>query len=212
MGMNLSQKKLAKTVGYVIGIILFSLVVIGVTYAFYRWTSDNINISGESQCFDIVYTKGPVISNESVILFDESKIISDNKITVKSGMALTGFTAGINSGCDTAGSLTVTLNVDNLDSAFISGNSVGAFKYVVASYDPSIYSSISSSNMVDNSFDIIERGNVTSNSIQLLIDKLSNSVKGYLVIFYVDGDMAFNDAGESTFSGTISAVADQIQE
>lgn len=46
--------------------------------------------------------------------------------------------------------------------------------------------------------------------ISLVAEDLSNTQKGYLIIFYVDGDMAQNDAGDSEFSGAIEAIATQI--
>lgn len=208
--MNLRK---AKILGTILGVVLFVLAIAGITYAWYTWESGKIKISGTSECFTINYTKGQIINNESVILFDESKIITNNQITIKSGMAITDVTASIDSDCSIAGNLAITLDISVLNEAYISGNSIGAFKYVVASYDPSIYTDITVAALSGSSFNIIESGSITSTQpITLVNQELSTSETGYLVIFYVDGDLANNDAGESTFSGTIKGVATQIVE
>lgn len=203
---------MAKIMGIVIGIFLFAILMIGVTYAWFTWSSSNINITGSSNCFNIDYTKGPTINNESVVLFDESQIISNNQITIKEGMALTGVSAAINSNCTISGNLAINLNVTAINNAYISGNSVGAFKYVVASYDPSTYSTITTSALNGKKFTILKTGSINStSSIVLVNEALSNTKKGYLVIFYVDGNLVNNDAAESIFSATIDAVANQIE-
>ena len=210
--MNLNWEKKAKTLGLIIGIVLFTLLVAGVTYAVFTWISENTDIAGNTECFKVDYTKGSIIDNESVILFDESIIINNNTITVKNGMALTGFTAGLNSGCSIAGNLKVTLDINNIHTAYTTGNSVGAFKYVVAEYSPSTYQTISIGALSGKTFNIKKTGSITStDTITLVEEEISNTTKGYLIIFYVDGDLAQNDAGESTFSAVVTAEAQQTE-
>lgn len=210
MIMNSSKK--VKLVGTILGILMFILLTTGITYAWFTWQSNKITISGTSECFIINYTKGKTLSNESAILFDESTIITNNQITVKEGMALTDVTASIDSNCDVLGNLTLNLTVSNLNSAFTdSGNSTGAFKYVLASYDPSSYDDITASALSGVVFDIIKTDSITStDTITLVSEQLSTTKKGYLLIFYVDGDLANDDAQNSTFSATIEAVARQV--
>ena len=45
-----------------VGIIIF--LVVGITYAWYTWTSENINYQGSSDCFDILFTKGENIGSD----------------------------------------------------------------------------------------------------------------------------------------------------
>lgn len=209
----MNQNKKVKLVGTIVGILLFIILIAGVTYAAFVWRSENINISGTSECFTINYVPGPTINNESVILFDESSIISNNTITVKNGMAVTGMAIGIDSRCSVSGIITVNLKPDNLNPAFTSsGQSTGAFKYAIASYDPSVYSTISVSALANKTFNIIKSGSITDTSqITLLNEELSNVSNGYLIIFYVDGDLAMNDAQDSTFSATITGIATQTE-
>lgn len=215
--MKLNSNKIAKIMGIIIGVILFSLLTTALTYAWFTWTSRNIEISGITECFTINHTKGQniaqaAIDDTGVILFDESTIISDEKITIKNGMVITNVTASIDSSCTISGDLTITLNIESLNTAYISGNSIGAFKYVVASYDPNEYTDadITISNLNGKSFDIIANESITSTSpITLVNEEVSTTTKGYLIIFYVDGDLANNDASDSIFKATISATAKQ---
>ena len=59
--------------------------------------SSNIIILGTTDCYTINYIKSinitQTINDNGITLFDEIKIISDNKITIKNGMALTYVTA-----------------------------------------------------------------------------------------------------------------------
>jgi len=199
-----------KIIGSLVGIILFICLIAGISYAWITWRSSNIGISGSSECFTINYTKGQTITDQSVILFDESTIINNNKVTIKNGMAITDVAAYIDSSCNIPANLEILLNVTELNPAYITGNSVGAFKYVIASYDPSIYSDITTTVLNGQSFNIIKNDSVmNTGEISLITEELSNTEKGYLLIFYVDGDLAMNDAQNTTFTATITGVATQ---
>lgn len=209
----MNQNKKIKLIGTVVGIVLFIILIAGITYAAFVWRSENINISGSSECFTINYVPGPMITNANVILFSERKIISNNTITIKNGMAVTGMSVGIDSGCAVSGKVTINLKPTTLNPAFTSsGQSTGAFKYVIASYDPNVYPTISVNTLLNNSFDIIEKGSITDTSRMILMEKdLSTTSQGYLLIFYVDGNLAQNDAQDSTFSAILDGVATQTE-
>ena len=208
--MNTDKK--VKLIGTIVGVLLFLLVIAGITYAWFTWRSSNINISGTTECFNIHYTNGQTLTDASTILLDESTIINNNKITIKNGMAITDVTAYIDSSCNIPANLEITLTINELSDAFISGNSIGAFKYVLASYDPSTYSDITTSALNGLQFDIIKNESITKvGDITLVDEALSTTEKGYLLIFYVDGDLAMNDAQNSLFSATITGVATQVE-
>ncbi|UKI26618.1 MAG: hypothetical protein L6V91_07580 [Bacilli bacterium] len=129
-------------------------------------------------------------------------------------MVITNVTAKIKSTCSISGYMTLNLNVTNLSSAFTSsGNSTGALKYVLASYDPSTYSTISTTALYGKDFDIIDTGSITSTgTIKLVEENLSKTeTKAYLIIFYIDGDMANNDAGSNStnFKSNLEAIVTQ---
>ena len=211
--MDKVDKKI-KTYGIILGVILFVLLIAGFTYANLAWNSKSIVISGKSNCLEVESVKGSNITGGNLLLQDESSIISNNQITIKNGMVITNVTAKIKSTCSLDGYMTLNLNVTNLSSAFTSsGNSTGALKYVLASYNPTIYSTVSTTALNGKSFDIVNTGSITSTgTIKLREEYLSKTqIKPYLVIFYIDGDMANNDAGSNStnFKSNLEAIVTQ---
>lgn len=206
--------KKAKLIGAIIGVILFSILITGLTYAWYTWRSSDIIISGTTKCFKINYVTGKVLNNESAILFDESAIINENQITIKSGMALTSLTAALDTSCGFTSDITINLTVNSLDEAFTEiGESTGALKYVFIEYDPTVYTDITTEALNGTVFDIAKTGSVTqTGSITLGNDSLLTTDKGYMLLFYVDGDLALDDAQDATFSASIGIDATQTVE
>ena len=207
--MDINRK--IKISGLIIGIILFIVLISGFSYAYYSSVAtDTSSVKGTAGCFVVDHVKGNDVTG-NVILFDENKIITNNNITVKDGMQLTYVTAGINNACTIDGYMIMKMNVKTLNSAFITGESKGAFKYAIAKYSPTTYTSPSISTLKNKSFEIIETASITSTGEQKILTKqLPHSTKdGYLIIFYIDGDKAFNDAGNTSFSATITAEASQ---
>ena len=208
----MNNGKKVKLIGAIVGILLFVVCIAGVTYAWITWSSDNTRLSGKSGCFpDINYTKGDTLSADNVLLFDEDSIINNNTFLMKSGMTYLDVTASVNGGCNTRVALELEVNVTELSSAFVSGDSVGAFKYALLSYDPSTITDLSE--LVGKSLEIIDNNSITNNGIvKVAGNRLTTETKGYLLVFYVDGDLAFNDAQHSTFSATITGKAVQIEK
>ena len=207
--MDINRK--IKIFGLIIGILLFIVLISGFSYAYYSSVAtDTSSVKGTAGCFVVDHVKGNNVTG-NVILFDENKIITNNNITVKDGMQLTYVTAGINNACTIDGYMIMKMNVKTLNSAFITGESKGAFKYAIAKYSPTTYTSPSISTLKNKSFKIIKTASITSTGEQTILTKqLPHSTKdGYLIIFYIDGDKAFNDAGNTSFSATITAEASQ---
>ena len=203
-----------KTYGLIIGIVLFIALLAGLSYAYYELYTENKNaVSGTVGCFAVDYAKGNNI-NGDLILFDESKIINNNNITIKEGMQLTYVNAKIKEECTIDGYLNINLNVRTLKEGFISGNSIGALKYVIAKYSPNTYTNPTISTLKDQTFEITKSGSITSKGeLTILSENLSHTTtNGYLIIFYIDGSLASNDIAsntESNFSATVSAIANQ---
>ena len=211
--MDKVDKKI-KTYGIILGVILFVLLIAGFTYANLAWNSKSIVISGKSNCLEVESVKGSNITGGNLLLQDETSIISNNQITIKNGMVITNVTAKIKSTCSISGYMTLNLNVTNLSNAFTSsGNSTGALKYVIASYDPSTYSTISTTALNGKTFDIVKNDSITSTgTIKLREENLSKTeTKAYLVIFYIDGNLASNDAGSNStnFKSNLEAIVTQ---
>lgn len=208
------ENKKIKIYGVVLGVILFILLVSGLTYAILNWRSSNITIAGNSECLEVDSVKGSNITGSDLLLLDESEIINNNRITITSGMVVTNITAKLKSSCKLDGYLTINLKTTTLNSGFTSsGNSTGALKYVLASYNPSIYTTVSTSALSDKTFDIIETGSITSTgTLKIKEVQLSNNpTLGYIVIFYIDGDKANNDIGSNSTSFKTSIEASITQ-
>lgn len=199
--------KKIKIYGVILGVVLFILLVVGFTYAALTWRSPNITITGNTECLDIDELNGEEINGEELLLLDESDIISNNTITIKKGMLLTSISAKLSNTCSINGYLTLYLNVESLSNGFTSeGNSTGALKYVVTTYDPTAYNEKITTNSLlnntNNTFNILKTGTITSVSTTDTKIKLTdganlskNSYLSYIIIFYIDGDLAHNDIG-----------------
>ena len=194
----------------ILGIVLGVLLVSGITYAILTWTSSKINIGLTSNCFTIDYTKGNDIANASIKALNESDLISDNKFTIKEGIALTYANIGIKSTCTIEGYGSLYLNVTTLSSAFSTGNSKGALKYAVLD-NTSTTSTVTVASLLNQQFNIVSKGSITSTGkITLLTKQLSNTkLNKYLIVIYADVSKIANDAMDASFNGTVSADANQ---
>ncbi len=194
----------------VLGVLALILIISGITYAILTWTSSKINIGLTSNCFTIDYTKGNDIANASIKALNESDLISDNKFTIKEGIALTYANIGIKSTCTIEGYGSLYLNVTTLSSAFSTGNSKGALKYAVLD-NTSTTSTITVASLLNQKFNIVSMGSITSTGkITLLTKQLSNKkLNKYLIVIYADVSKIANDAMDASFNGTVSADANQ---
>ncbi len=208
------ENKKIKIYGVVLGIILFILLISGLTYAILSWRSSNITITGNSECLEVESVKGSNITGSDLLLLDESQVVNSNQITIRTGMVVTNITAKLKSSCTLDGYLTINLKTTTLNSGFTSsGNSTGALKYVLTSYDPSTYTTISTSALNGKTFDIVTTGSITSTgTLKIKEAQLSkDTTLAYLVIFYIDGDKANNDIGSNStnFKTSIEATVTQ---
>lgn len=194
----------------VLGVLALILIISGITYAILTWTSSKINIGLTSNCFTIDYTKGNDIANASIKALNESDLISDNKFTIKEGIALTYANIGIKSTCTIEGYGSLYLNVTTLSSAFSTGNSKGALKYAVLD-NTSTTSTVTVASLLNQQFNIVSTGSITSTGkITLLTKQLSNTkLNKYLIVIYADVSKIANDAMDASFNGTVSADANQ---
>lgn len=194
----------------VLGVLALILIISGITYAILTWTSSRVNIGLTSNCFTIDYTKGNDIANASIKALNESDLISDNKFTIKEGIALTYANIGIKSTCTIEGYGSLYLNVTTLSSAFSTGNSKGALKYAVLD-NTSTTSTVTVASLLNQQFNIVSKGSITSTGkITLLTKQLSNTkLNKYLIVIYADVSKIANDAMDASFNGTVSADANQ---
>ena len=193
----MKENKKVKIIGTIIGIILFAILIAGLTYAWFTWESSRINISGNTACFDINYTEGNLVTDD-MLLVDANKLISNNKITIKKGMAVTNLTASKDSKCSKVkAKLTIQLIADSIPSIYnASGSCSGALNYVVASYDASSINEVSSKALENMTFDILDTDTISSSGIRTVYEKElddDGTSQSYLIIFYIDGNKANDD-------------------
>ena len=197
----------------IIGIVLGIILVSGITYAILTWTSTRINLGITSDCFTIDYTKGGDITGSLKLLNEEDLITNDNKFTIKNGVGISSANIGINSNCNIEGYGRLLLNVTSISDAFTTGSSVGSLKYVVLKNTSSITnpSEVSVTSLLNQSFDIEAKGSITSSGTKdILVRNLSNTeIYKYLIVIYIDNNIAGNDVIGATFTGNISADATQ---
>ena len=196
----------------ILGVIILLLVASGLTFAILTWNSTMIKLGINTNCFTINYAKGNNISG-SLKLINEEDLISNGKFTIKEGVGVSGVNIGINSNCSIEGYGRILLNVTNISSAFTTGSSKGALKYAVLKNTSTITtpSSISTTSLLNQSFDIEKKGSIdTSGTLKLLTKQLSNTeLYKYIIVIYVDNNLAGNDVTSASFTGNISADATQ---
>ena len=199
----------------IIGIVLGIILVSGITYAILTWTSTRINLGITSDCFTIDYTKGGDITGSLKLLNEEDLITNDNKFTIKNGVGISSANIGINSNCNIEGYGRLLLNVTSISDAFTTGDSVGSLKYAVLKNTSSITnpSEVTVASLLNQSFDIEAKGSITSSGTKdILVRNLSNTeIYKYLIVIYIDNNIAGNDVIGATFTGNISANAEQYK-
>lgn len=206
------MKNKAKLFGMITGVILFVVMIVGLTYAYFTWQSSDTNITGTSECFLINYVNGQDISSVDLSAIDETEFINGNNITIMDGMALTTVSIGIDSSCDVNGNASIMITPSNISSAFTTGNSIGSLKYAVVPYSSDDYPNVTLENLIGESFSILSNNSITSeDSFVIHSDNiLSGNTYEYIIIFYLDEVLVNNDAITAIFEGIISAEAIQI--
>ena len=196
----------------ILGVIILLLIASGLTFAILTWNSTMIKLGINTNCFTINYAKGNNILG-SLKLINEEDLISNGKFTIKEGVGVSGVNIGINSNCSIEGYGNIILNITNISSAFTTGSSKGALKYAVLKNTSTITtpSDISTTSLLNQSFDIEKKGSITtSGTLKLLTKQLSNTeLYKYIIVIYVDNNLAGNDVTSATFQGNISADAIQ---
>ena len=196
----------------ILGIIIL-LVLGGVTVAYLTWSSDKINIGLNSDCFTIDYTKGGDINNAKLKpLSNNTMFTGDGTFTIREGMALTYANIGIKSSCNIEGYGSLYLNITSLSDAFTAtGESYQALGYAVLRNTSSV-TDITIDNLKDQEFEMVGYSNpiTSTGKIKLLTEQLFNTeVNKYIIVIFISNEYAGNDVIGASFSGKISAEANQ---
>ena len=181
--------KKAKLIGSIIGVFLFIALVAGFTYAWIAWQSNNINIAGRSDCFDIDYGISQQIGSASAKASLSMTSDYTEGLSARVTLSLKTECANI------PGTATLYLNTTNVGatSGTSSGILNGALKYTVVSG-----TSVLANGVIDS-----------NNKIPLVdnIDVSSTTPTTYTVYVWLDGKVADNSYANLNYLGYISAEA-----
>lgn len=177
------MKNKTKLYGTILGVVLFTLLVAGFTYAALNWESTKTNIKLTSGCFDIYYDKGQDISGQ---LNPSSSYTDGLFATIK---------INIKNSCTTNG--TGTLYLETLNTTSSNLYRTGLLNYQVVKDDVA-------TNL---------KGNITkSGEIALdigTLTKASSASTTYKIYVWVNKDLLINSDANSKYYGKIRATATQ---
>ena len=186
------NKNIVRTI---VGVLILILLVVGVTYAYFAWKSNNTNITGTSGCFDINYDKGQDIGST------DSPYGLKSTCTYSEG-ASASVTMNIDSTCTTTGVASINLITNNFtlyDStdAFSRGENV--LKYQVVKVNGANEEEIEGCS-----------GYITNSSTKSLCEvDLSYTATSYKVYLYLDCNTVTTSYIGASYSGYIQTVATQ---
>lgn len=181
----------------VIGIITLIVLVVGLTFAYLSWKSDNVNIAGNSGCFDIVYDKGQDIGS---IDSPYGLMPTCNYSDGASAMV----TINIDPNCTTTGRASINLHTnsftlyDGTDAFAIGSQNILKYQVTVTGTD--------GETTIDGCSGYITNSNTT---ISLCEVDLTTTPTKYTVYLYLDCDTVTTTYIGSSYSGYIQSVAYQ---
>ena len=175
---------LKKIFGAIIGTFAFFILVLGATYAWFTWSSNNTIINGTTGCFTINYLSGTAINGEYLGMSTSYK-----------GGVNTTVTINIAATCTIKGTADIILTTTNV--TYTTG-----LKYAVVMNNNVVKREPGSTELAEG--DITGTGTMTLAKVTL-----SQVSTGYTVYIWLDGAEAGDEAIGSTYSGYIHAVAEQ---
>lgn len=197
----------------ILGVIILILAISGLTYAILTWTSSKINLGLTSGCFTIDYTKGQDISGNLKLLNIAEQFDNDGNFVIEEGMGLSYANLGIKSSCTIEGYGSLYLNVTTLSDSFKEGgDSNGALGYALLRNTSNLSNDkLTIENLKGQSFEMIDAKPITNTgTIKLVTEQLSNTeLNKYLIVIFVNSVSAGNSITSATFTGNISADAEQ---
>ena len=175
-----------KLFGTILGVILFILLIAGVTYAYLTWTSDPFNYRVSSMCFDVLYTKGTDISGA---IMPSTSYTGGLSTTVK---------MNINSSCNIKARGKLYLNTNEETSSNL--YRTGLLNYQVLKGRTVI--SGGSGSITESGEIEIDLGELTS---------ATSATTSYKLYVWIDYNLVENSDAFSAYSGRIRAEAIQFE-
>ena len=175
-----------KLFGTILGVILFILLIAGVTYAYLTWTSDRFNYKVSSKCFDVLYTKGTDISGA---IMPSTSYTGGLSTTIK---------MNINSSCNIKARGKLYLNTNEETSSNL--YRTGLLNYQVLKGSTVI--SGGSGSITESGEIEIDLGELTS---------ATSATTSYKLYVWIDYNLVENSDAFSAYSGSIRAEAIQFE-
>lgn len=172
-----------KVVGLILGVIIFSLCIAGITFALITWSSDNISRTVKSKCFNVLYTKGTDISGAINPSYDYTGGLST---TIK---------MNIDSSCNIKANGKLYLETKN-------ETSNNLFREGLLNYH------VVSGNTVISSGNITEKGEIEINLGELTA--ATSASTSYTLYVWIDYNLVENTDAFSTYLGSIRGEAIQF--
>ncbi len=199
----------------IISLVFILVLVIGGAYAWLTFTTGNIIVAGNTHCFNINYTKGADITG-NIGAIKEEDYLTANTIKLSTLMGFTTISMELDKRCNKVSGIgTIELNINSLSNTYKSnGNSYGSLKYVVAEYNPSLYTDSTMQYLKNQTFNYIRRGIISEEgTIDIHTEYLNPGDKNnYLVIIYLDKNKVGDDIIGANVSATATARAEQFVE
>ena len=153
------------------------------------------------------------ISNLKLLNINE-QFDNDGNFVIEEGMGLSYANLGIKSSCTIEGYGSLYLNVTTLSDSFKEGgDSNGALGYALLRNTSNLSNDkLTIENLKGQSFEMIDAKPITNTgTIKLVTEQLSNTeLNKYLIVIFVDSYSAGNSITSASFSGNISADAEQL--
>lgn len=179
-----------KIITSILAVVIIIILVVGITFAYITWRSNNINSAGNSECFDILYVKGTDIGS------DQNKATLMPSVDYTGGLSST-VKIGMNSKCTSVqgkGIIKLHTLPDTSSNLFREG----LLNYVVLNGTTKIKEgSITSTDVID-----IDIGDLKKASSV-------NNADSYTVYVWISNDLVENSDAFSNYYGKITASVEQ---
>lgn len=176
--------KKTKIIGIIFGVILFGVCVVGITYAYIAWTSEDIKRQVSSKCFNVFYDSGTDISG--------NLIASDNY----TGGLVASVKMNIDSSCDIDANGVLYLNTLSTTSSNLYREGFLNYQLVIDGRVTDIKGNITSSGEI-----AIDLGQLKGNSV---------ATTEYVIYVWVDINLMEVTDMDSVYYGNIKAEAIQF--
>ena len=180
----------SKFITSVLIVVIIVILVVGITFAYITWQSSNINNTGNSECFDILYVKGTDIGSDQ------------NKATLMPSD-------------DYAGGLSSTVKI-GIDSKCTGVQAKGKIQlYTLSDTSSNLFREGLLNYVVLNGTTKIKEGNITSTDVINIdignLKKVSsvNDADSYTVYVWISNDLVENNDAFSNYYGKIAASVEQ---